>query len=77
MDIHLYNSEVLALTGSKLKSMIMNNNMPILDLLVRESLQNSLDAQNSKNPSPSVNVEFKTGSFNAEELGMHLSKITF
>lgn len=48
-------------SGSSLLKLIQNNNMPILDLLVRESIQNSLDAKNDKDEF--VAVDFLTGKF--------------
>ena len=61
-------------SGSSLLKLIQNNNMPILDLLVRESIQNSLDAKNETDPY--VMVEFKTGEFNKNILNNELEGIT-
>ena len=61
-------------SGSSLLKLIQNNNMPILDLLVRESIQNSLDAKNEKDPY--VTVEFFTGEFNKASLNNELEGIT-
>ncbi len=60
-------------TGSSLKKLIQNNNMPKLDLLVRESVQNSLDAK--KSSSKFVEVDFLTGSFFREKLSRELEGI--
>ena len=61
-------------TGSSLLKLIQNNDMPVLDLLVRESIQNSLDArvQNSKY----VEMNFLTGSFDSTKLSQELEGIT-
>lgn len=61
-------------SGSSLLKLIQNNNMPILDLLVRESIQNSLDAKNDKNAF--VSVDFLTGTFEKRKLNAELEGIT-
>ena len=61
-------------TGSSLIKLIQNNTMPILDLLVRESLQNSLDAR--KKNAKYVDVEYLTGVFNSKGLNEELEGIT-
>ena len=50
MKIEIAEPGRMTQTGSSLLKLIQNNNMPVLDLLVRESIQNSLDARmpNSK-----------------------------
>ncbi len=77
MKIELYQAEHLSQKGSSLQSMIMNKDMPILDLLVRESLQNSLDANDPGNPSKFVNVDFITGHFDRDSLDAELEDISF
>ena len=37
-------------TGSSLLRLIQNHELPVLDLLVRESIQNSLDAKHATTP---------------------------
>lgn len=44
MQIEIAQHARMGQTGSSLCKLIQNNSMPILDLLVRESIQNSLDA---------------------------------
>lgn len=61
-------------SGSSLLRLIQNNNIPLLDLLVRESVQNSLDA--AKGNAKSVNVDFVTGKFDASALNVHFDRIT-
>ncbi len=75
MKIEMYGVEKMSLTGSHLHSMIQNRNTPIVDLLVRESLQNSLDAKDDDNPSKFVTVEFKTGTFDTKGLDNELEGI--
>lgn len=61
-------------SGSSLLRLIQNNSMPILDLLVRESVQNSLDA--AKSDGDYVSVDFITGTFISKELSKELDDIT-
>lgn len=46
-------------SGSSLLKLIQNNYMPTLDLLVRESIQNSLDAFDKNNKNNFVGVNFR------------------
>ena len=75
MKIELYSAQKLSLKGSDLQKMIQNKDMPILDLLVRESVQNSLDAKDDDSPSRFVTVEFNYGDFNREALNAELEGI--
>lgn len=61
-------------SGSSLLKLIQNNKTPVLDLLVRESIQNSLDAH--KADAKSVTVEYLTGSFSSHKLGKELEGIS-
>lgn len=58
-----------------LRSMQDNNEMPLLDLFVRESLQNSLDA-GIGTEKKYVNVNYETGTFNIKELNKIFEKST-
>lgn len=60
-------------SGSSLLRLIQNQDIPLLDLLVRESVQNSLDA--ASNTSSKVSVDIKVGEFNAKDLNKHFEKI--
>ena len=60
-------------SGSSLLRLIQNNDMPILDLLVRESIQNSLDAY--KQDASYVNIDFLTGNFEGKVLNQYLEGI--
>lgn len=74
MQIEIAEAGRMTQTGSSLLRLIQNNNMPILDLLVRESIQNSLDAR--KEDSKYVEVDYLTGRFNSIELSQELEKIS-
>ncbi len=74
MDIEIAEPGRMTQSGSSLLKLIQNNNMPILDLLVRESIQNSLDAKNEKDSY--VTVEFKTALFDKEKLNLELNGVT-
>lgn len=60
-------------TGSSLLKLMQTGDLPTLDLLVRESLQNSLDAKNNDRY---VKVDFQTGAFKAGKLNEHLEGAT-
>lgn len=73
MEIEIAEHGRMTESGSSLLRLIQNNNIPLLDLLVRESVQNSLDA--AKEGAKSVNVDFVTGTFCASSLNAHFEKI--
>ena len=54
---------------------LQNNNMPTLDLLVREAIQNSSDAS-IKQKSKLVNVNFSYGTFYPEDFNNELEGIS-
>lgn len=60
-------------SGSSLLRLIQNQDMPLLDLLVREAVQNSLDASNGT--APDVKVDFSIGQFQAAHLNKHFDGI--
>ncbi len=74
MQIEIAEAGRMTQSGSSLLRLIQNNNMPVLDLLVRESIQNSLDAK--KQNSKYVEVDFLTGKFSSDLLGNELDNIT-
>ena len=74
MQIEIAEPGRMTQTGSSLIRLIQNNNMPVLDLLVRESIQNSLDAR--KSDSKFVEVDFLTGSFENRRLSSELDELT-
>lgn len=68
MNIEIAEHARMSERGSSLLRLIQNNDMPLLDLLVRESIQNSLDAALTGKGHVNVNFnikEFATKSFNA------------
>jgi len=73
MKIEIAQHDRMSESGSSLLRLIQNQDMPLLDLLVRESVQNSLDA--AKSGVSSVNVDFKTGSFKSTDLNKNFEKI--
>lgn len=64
----------MEMTGRSLRRAIQNNSMPVLDLLVRESIQNSLDAY--KKDSKAVKIDFGVGSFSNQKLAKELEGIS-
>ena len=74
MKIEIAKPERFSQSGKSLLRLIQNNDMPTLDLLVRESVQNSLDAWNKK--SNNVKVEFNVGEFESKDLAEKLEGIT-
>lgn len=60
-------------SGSSLLRLIQNQDIPLLDLLVRESVQNSLDA--TANPTEPVQVDIRVGEFVISDLNRHFEKI--
>lgn len=73
MKIEIAEPGRMTQSGSSLLKLIQNNKTPVLDLLVRESVQNSLDAH--KADAKSVTVEFCTGTFSSASLGNELEGI--
>ncbi|MBR4650942.1 MAG: hypothetical protein IKO82_04230 [Prevotella sp.] len=62
--------------GSSVLRAIQNNSDPLMDLFVRESIQNSLDAGDKEITTPYVNVEFLIQEFKASELNASLNDIS-
>lgn len=60
-------------SGSSLLRLIQNQDIPLLDLIVRESIQNSLDATNKT--SNSVDVDITVGEFRSNELNRNFERI--
>ena len=74
MQIEIAEPGRMTQSGSSLLRLIQNNKTPVLDLLVRESIQNSLDAHIAD--TRSVTVEFRTGGFISHQLGEELEEIS-
>ena len=66
MKIEIAKHERMSESGSSLLRLIQNQDTPLLDLFVRESIQNSLDA--AKNSNLPVKVEINVGNFEAAKL---------
>ncbi|RIN55578.1 hypothetical protein [Staphylococcus simulans] len=60
--------------GDAILRSLQNKSLPVIDLMVRESLQNSLDA--SLPESENTIVDFKTGTFNNKALAQHFEGIS-
>ena len=73
MNIEVAVHERMAESGSSLLRIMQNNSMPVLDLFVRESIQNSLDASVRKDGH--VTVKFETGHFESRDLNRHFDKV--
>lgn len=74
MKIEIAEPGRMTQTGSSLLKLIQNNNTPVLDLLVRESVQNSLDARKAN--AKYVDVEYSTGKFDSGALNRELEGIS-
>lgn len=73
MELFLHESGIMTGDSNSIFRGLQNYDMPLLDLFVRESLQNSLDAANANEEE--VPVLFDTGSFSNERLASHFSGI--
>ena len=73
MKIELAEQGRMAQTGSALLRLFQNQTVPLLDLVVRESIQNSLDA--AIQGKSGVHVDIRIGSFNPRFLNKHLEGI--
>lgn len=65
-DYEILRNEYMGISGSSLLRAIQNNDIPILDLLTREAIQNSLDAK--LDTSASVDVEINISKFDEKKL---------
>ena len=73
LDYKILENQFMGLSGSSLLKAMQNNEMPILDLLTREAIQNSLDA---KLPNvPNVDIHIQTGKFEEQKLNEKLGEI--
>ena len=66
LSVDIAKVDRMAQSGSSLLRLIQNDELPILDLLVRESLQNSLDAKNSR--SSHVNIDLSIKGFSKDKV---------
>lgn len=65
-DYEILRNEYMGISGSSLLRVIQNNDMPILDLLTREAIQNSLDAR--QDDAKSVDIEINVSKFDKQAL---------
>ncbi len=73
LEYEIKKNDYMSTSASALLRIIQNNNTPILDLLTREVIQNSIDAslENSKN----VEISVYTGSFDTFSLNSHFGDL--
>ena len=72
-DYEILKNEYMSISASALLRVIQNDNMPILDLLVREITQNSLDAY--LDGAKSVDVEINSGKFDTYQLNSKFGEV--
>ncbi|WP_197216298.1 hypothetical protein [Cytobacillus firmus] len=75
MKIEIAGFSKMSQSGSSLLKSLQNNNLPVLDLLVRESIQNSLDAALPTDRYDSVVVDMGMKDINVPSLGKHFEGI--
>ncbi|MBM6616990.1 hypothetical protein [Bacillus suaedaesalsae] len=76
MHIEIAEFGKMSQSGNSLLKLIQNNDLPILDLLVREAIQNSLDAGISVEGHNSVYVDIGIKDINVSNFAKHLDGIT-
>lgn len=75
LGIEILESRKNVMLGSGVLRSLQNEHTPKLDLLVRESIQNSLDAAVESNLIKDVSIEFNIGEFESKTLTDQLSKV--
>lgn len=76
MQIEIAEFGKMSQSGNSLLKLIQNNDMPILDLLVREAIQNSLDAGIATEEHASVFVDIGIKNISVHSFAEHLEGIT-
>lgn len=76
MQIEIAEFGKMSQSGNSLLKLIQNNDLPILDLLVREAVQNSLDAGIRVEGHDSVYVDIGIKDVNVSNFAKHLDGIT-
>lgn len=76
MQIEVAEFGKMSQSGNSLLKLIQNNDLPILDLLVREAIQNSLDAGMNVEGHDSVYFDIGTTDVNVPDFAIHLEGIT-
>lgn len=76
MELKIAPNDVQSMSqdGDSILRSLQNKSIPMIDLLVRESLQNSLDA--TKEGQENTIVEFSTGEFSTPDLSSHFEGIS-
>jgi hypothetical protein len=74
MKIEIAKHERMSESGSSLMRLIQNNELPTLDLLVRESIQNSSDA--AKTDADRVQIDFNIKRFQPSNVNKHFDGIS-
>lgn len=67
-------SQSMSQDGDAILRSLQNKSLPMIDLMVRESLQNSLDA--TLGEAETTKVDFTINKFNSENLAQHFEKIS-
>lgn len=67
MKRYIHNPAVFGTPGKRMAHALQDVGIPILDILVRESIQNSLDAADKASDSPYVMVEYKVDDFSVRD----------
>ena len=73
MKIEVLKNGKFTTSGSSVLRLIQNNTMPNLDLIVRESLQNSIDA--ALETVDTINVNYKISTFSNSQLAKELPEV--
>jgi len=68
-----YDPQSMSHDGGKILKSLQNESLPLIDVIVREAIQNSLDA--SLNPSKNTEVNFIINKFNSEKIAPYFSEI--
>ncbi len=76
MDIQILEQGRMSQSGKSLIDSIQARSIGGLDLLIRESVQNSLDASLKREPKTRVDMDFITGVFKAREFNAEFEHIT-
>lgn len=76
MKRYIHNPVMFATPGKNMANALQDKGIPILDSLVRESIQNSLDASDISSDSPFVKVEYSIDDFNLFRLTENLEGLS-
>src|SRR5699024_1960759 len=68
-----YDPQSMSHDGGKILKSLQNESLPLIDVIVRESIQNSLDA--SLKNKPLTDISFNIGNFNSESIAPYFEEI--